>query len=62
MGDRFDGGSLAFRRDRGSRFDNVHAEFVEGLSNPQFLLGRERHTRGLLSIAQRRVEKLDVVK
>jgi hypothetical protein len=60
--DAFDGDALSFRRDSGSGFDHIDAEFVKSLSNPQFFVGGERHTRGLFAIAQGRVEKLDIVK
>ena len=60
-GDRLDGLEVAGRGDREAGLDHVHAEAGELLRDLDLLLRVQRDARGLLAVAQRRVEDVDPV-
>jgi hypothetical protein len=59
LGDAADGLELRVGVDREPRLDDGDAQVVEGRGYLSFLLGRERRSRRLLTVAQRRVEDAD---
>lgn len=61
-GDGFHGLEVVLRRRGKSGFDDIHAELRQLASDVQLLLRRQRSSRRLLAVAERRVEDPNVLR